>query len=134
MEKIRTESRDIEKYVKRFKDSVFCGFYKEEIKRDMAEYILYEMLNNAYEHGNKKIGKKEITVEWDIEGEILTLSVMDEGDGFIPRIPDLPPPIWQPRGRGLWSIREDAQTLSFNKKANKITVTLAKNGGNYGRL
>ncbi len=132
MEKIKTESRDIEEYVKEFKERIFYDFYKEEIKRDMAEYILYEMLNNAYEHGNKKIEEKEITVEWDIDGEIMTLSVMDEGDGFIPRIPDSPPPIWQPRGRGLWSIREDAQTLSFNKKANKITVTLAQNGGNDG--
>ncbi len=105
---------------------VLAAFFTTDYDRDSAEYVMLEVLNNAWEHGNGKDESKMIEIEWWINCSHLTISVADEGAGFTPAIPAEAPPITQPRGRGLFSIHEIVSSLTFSEQGNQVTLTFRK--------
>lgn len=127
-ERIPGTEQALERYVARFRKEVVERLFWGEPRNSAVEYVFVELLNNAYEHGNKRDAGKAIIIEWELEDGMLTVSVQDEGDGFIPRIPDVPPSHRQTRGRGLWSVRADVHSMTFNEKGNKVTVRFMKEG------
>ena len=44
-----------------------------------------EALSNAYRHGSPDARTNLIYIGWRFSGEVLTVTVKDEGDGFVPR-------------------------------------------------
>jgi len=44
--------------------------------------IMSEAINNAFVHGNNSDKNKSISVEWNLEDDLLTLDVTDCGCGF----------------------------------------------------
>lgn len=127
-ERIPGTEQALERYVARFRKEVVERLFWGEERNSAVEYVFVELLNNAYEHGNKMDAGKAIIIEWEMEDGMLTVSVQDEGDGFIPRIPEEPPSPRQTRGRGLWSVKEDVHSMAFNEKGNKVTVRFMKEG------
>lgn len=74
-----------------------------------------EACTNAMEHGNKLDPALIITVIFEIEDHTVTITVLDQGDGF-----DFEH--WQPsvelmrqRGRGILIMREFTDTLEFGR-------------------
>ncbi len=130
--KVASSRAAIDDFVKKFKNDVLKQFYSSSVKRDMAEYVMIELLDNAFEHGNKKDAAKSIWVESDIKGDKLIASIEDEGEGFSPEIPDKCPSLQALNGRGLWSVRDIASSMDFNEKGNKVTVTFFKMEENMG--
>ncbi|NLI61061.1 MAG: ATP-binding protein [Clostridiales bacterium] len=56
---------------RKYEDAFFC-----------IVVALRELLNNAVEHGNKMDAEKKIICEFSLEGNILSLVVIDQGQGF----------------------------------------------------
>lgn len=123
-QKIANTAAEIEGFVKSYKREVLAPFFVNEEDRDMAEYVLLELVNNAYEHGNRKDPQKKITIEWRADPDKLLIAVEDEGEGWAPHIPETPPPLSELRGRGLWSIRQDAESFEYCNNGKKAIVTL----------
>ncbi len=132
---MRNTEATIREFVNCFKAEVIHVFYSDQYDRDSAEYILQELLNNAFEHGNLRDETKTITIVWEVRSGELELKIQDQGEGFLPRIPDQCPALGEPRGRGLWSIKMDehVSALAFSEGGCAVTVIfLAKeqNNGN----
>ncbi len=121
--KIQNNKKEIGSLIKSYKNDISRLLSNDKTDRDMIIYAISELLDNAFEHGNKKDQKKHITILTDITDTALTISIEDEGDGFVPKIPAQSPPLNVTRGRGLWSVRDIASSLEFNFKGNKVTVT-----------
>lgn len=121
--KIQNCKVTIKEFVKKFKREILKDFLKNKTNCDVAEYVLFELFNNAFEHGNKKDTTKSIFVVSAVNNNLLTVSIEDEGEGFNVNIPDNPPPLNIPRGRGLWSVRQVVSSLNFNLNGNKVTIT-----------
>ena len=78
-----------------------------------------EAVNNAIIHGNKLDESKSVHVKIEIEGDMLSIKVRDEGPGFDYNNiadPTLPENIEKPHGRGLFLIRHLAdETIFYNQ-------------------
>ena len=87
--------------------------------------IFRELVNNAVEHGNKKVDGLEVEVEVAAAGEgRFRITVRDEGSGFDHealdlRLTDDPTQI---RNRGLALVNSFADELVFNDEGNEVTV------------
>lgn len=108
--------------------TVFKGRYLESLAdtpalRDTIEYVVMEAIDNAHEHGNRRDEQKSIVVRCWQEGEFLTFSVLDEGEGFAGTIHEIMPPLTDLNGRGLYSMQAFAHSVSFNDKGNMITIS-----------
>jgi len=130
VEKIPNTKEQINGFLNKFNHRFITLFYNKAVDCDMAVHILRELLDNAFEHGNKKDESKKIKIISEINANILTVSVEDEGEGFTTKIPNKLPPLNIPRGRGLWSIKQIVSSIKFNYKRNKVTVTFLKKEGN----
>jgi serine/threonine-protein kinase RsbW len=85
-----------------------------------------EAVNNAIIHGNGSNEEKSVKILIKIEEKIMTISVEDEGEGFIPAgIPDPTKPenIENLRGRGVFLMSKLADNIQFNKKGNLVIMT-----------
>lgn len=125
VQKIANITAEIEGFIKKFKRDVVTPFFVNEEDCDMVEYVLLELMNNAYEHGNGKDPQKTITVEWRADPDKLRIAVEDEGEGWAPYIPETLPPLNSLRGRGLWSIRQDAESFEYCNNGKKAIVTFS---------
>jgi len=128
-ERIPNSELALERCVSRFRKEVVERLFWGAARNSAVEYVFVELLNNAFEHGNQRDEAKAILIEWELEDGTLTLSVQDEGNGFIPQIPAGPPPLRQTRGRGLWSVKADVHSMVFNERGNRITVQFRKENG-----
>ncbi len=100
------------------------GYPDESIRK--MKIILTELFANAIYHGNKGDHAKKVTVGHTIDNKKVTISIMDEGDGFDPsKVPDptLPENLVKDCGRGIYIVRNYADTLEFNEKGNRVTIT-----------
>lgn len=109
-------------FLARFRATALDLFFSSAEKKDDAEYVLLEILNNAVEHGHHFIEDKKIRIEWTVNTAELAVRVEDEGNGFTSRPPFSGPPAGNPRGRGLWSIQNDVRHLGFNEKGNCVNI------------
>jgi serine/threonine-protein kinase RsbW len=99
------------------------------VKEDYYGKILVstlEAVNNAIMHGNKADMKKFVEIEFIYKRKELFISVEDEGSGFRPdEIPDPTKPenIENLHGRGVFLMSKLADSIEFNKRGNKVTMS-----------
>jgi anti-sigma regulatory factor (Ser/Thr protein kinase) len=100
------------------------GYADESIRK--MKIILTELFANAIYHGNKGDHSKKVIVGHTIDKNKVTISIMDEGDGFDPsKVPDptLPENLIKDCGRGIYIVRNYADKLEFNAKGNRVTIS-----------
>jgi serine phosphatase RsbU (regulator of sigma subunit)/anti-sigma regulatory factor (Ser/Thr protein kinase) len=100
------------------------GYADESIRK--MKIILTELLANAIYHGNNADHTKKVTIGHLIDKQKITISIMDEGEGFDSAVipdPTLPENISKDCGRGLYIVKNYADSVSFNEKGNRITIT-----------
>lgn len=125
------------------KEMILSSTYEEiervdEIARDLQEWAdlnedqfdtvlltLSEAVTNAILHGNKIDPSKNVKVKAQLHGDMLSLSVKDEGEGFDPE--NLPDPLKEENilnegGRGVFLIEQFAEEVSFSENGTKITM------------
>ena len=77
-----------------------------------------EAVNNAVVHGNKLDTNKMVDIEVRTEGQTLEFRIADQGPGFdYENIPDptAPENIEKPNGRGVFLMRQLADTCEFEE-------------------
>ena len=94
--------------------------------RFKVRVALCEALSNAIVYGNGMDPGKQVHVKVHVRGSHVQVSVEDEGEGFDPQ--DVPDPthdtnLENPRGRGLFLIRQLVDDLTFNDRGNSICMT-----------
>ena len=84
--------------------------------------VIDEAITNAMEHGNVWDHNKYVHVMVQADEKQLYVTITDEGKGF--KHPDShDTPILQPRGRGIFIMKQFAKIL-WNKKGNSITMAI----------
>lgn len=116
----------IGEFLENFRNLILNRLFTSSRKKEHIEYVLMEALDNAWEHGNKKDPSREITVGWTITLDFLIISVKDEGTGFHHTFPDTMPPDTNPRGRGLFTMNDLVDAITFNSSGNQITLHIAR--------
>lgn len=84
-----------------------------------------EAVNNAIIHGNKLDESKSVFVKIEINDNILSIKVRDEGPGFDYNNvadPTLPENIEKPHGRGLFLIRHLADETHFYNEGKELEL------------
>lgn len=77
-----------------------------------------EAVNNAIVHGNRLDSNKMVDIKVAVEGPVLEFRISDEGPGFdYEHIPDPTSPenIEKPNGRGVFLMRQLADTCEFEE-------------------
>lgn len=126
IETLDSTDKAIAGFLARFRAAVIEPFFGSAEKKDDAEYVLLEILNNAVEHGHHFNAGKKIRIEWALRAGELAVRIEDEGNGFASRPPFSEPPPGSRRGRGLWSIQADVRHIAFNEKGNCVNVTFER--------
>jgi anti-sigma regulatory factor (Ser/Thr protein kinase) len=116
----------IGEFLEGFKALILNRLFKDTRKKEHIEYVLMEALDNAWEHGNTKDPSRKIIVGWTITLDQLVIFVEDEGTGFRHIQPDTMPSGTNPRGRGLFSMHDLADNISFNTSGNRITLNISR--------
>ena len=104
------------------------------IKDDLYGNVLVsvtEAVNNAIIHGNQLDDNKFISLECDINPNILCFRIKDEGNGFdYEHIPDptLPENIEKPNGRGVFLIKHLSDELNFSDNGSLLEIKFNLNG------
>lgn len=111
-------------FLQYFKEEYLANLSVPAATKDKIEYSIMEAVDNAHEHGNKGSAAKNITIRCWHESDRYIYSVEDEGSGFNGQIPETIPPLSVERGRGLYSIREYTDSVSFNTTGNIVTFTI----------
>ncbi|MBI4890984.1 MAG: ATP-binding protein [Acidobacteria bacterium] len=89
-----------------------------------------EVLINAMKHGNCYDASKQVSLRVAMDGEVLTIEVTDEGEGF--QVADIPDPHLtenrnRPSGRGVMIARTVMDEFSVEKgPAGRSLVRMAK--------
>jgi serine phosphatase RsbU (regulator of sigma subunit)/anti-sigma regulatory factor (Ser/Thr protein kinase) len=100
------------------------GYPDESIRK--MKIVLTELLANAIDHGNRKDHSKKVTIGHIVNRKKAIISIVDEGDGFDPKsVPDptLPENVVKDCGRGLYIVNKYVDSVAFNSKGNRVTVT-----------
>ncbi len=91
-----------------------------------VKLALEESVINAIKHGNQLDSTKQVTIEFSLCDDETVLSVSDEGEGFDPQA--VPDPgqeeyLQSFSGRGLALMRAYMDSVEFNEKGNRVTMT-----------
>lgn len=100
------------------------GYADESIRK--MKIILTELFANAIYHGNQADHSKRVIIGHVIDRKKVTISILDEGEGFDPAsVPDptLPENLVKDCGRGLYIVKNYADSMEFNEKGNRVTIT-----------
>ena len=84
-----------------------------------------EAVNNAILHGNKGDRNKMVTVIISADGNVLDITVTDEGEGFeYSNLPDPTDPknIENLHGRGVFLMRRLADAIEYNGSGNEVKM------------
>ena len=84
-----------------------------------------EAVNNAILHGNKGDINKMVTVNISADGNVLDITVTDEGEGFeYSNLPDPTDPknIENLHGRGVFLMRRLADSIEYNTSGNEVKM------------
>jgi len=84
-----------------------------------------EAVNNAILHGNKGDRNKMVTVIMNADGNVLDITVTDEGEGFeYGNLPDPTDPknIENLHGRGVFLMRRLADAIEYNSSGNEVKM------------
>ena len=100
------------------------GYADESIRK--MKIILTELFANAIYHGNQGDHSKRVIIGHVIDKKKITISILDEGEGFNPTMvpdPTLPENLVKDCGRGLYIVKNYADSMDFNEKGNRVTIT-----------
>jgi len=84
-----------------------------------------EAVNNAIIHGNKTDNSKSVKIGFEYKTQNLTVTVSDEGTGFVPdNVPDPTSPenIENLHGRGVFLMKNLCDQISFNDLGNEVRM------------
>jgi serine/threonine-protein kinase RsbW len=84
-----------------------------------------EAVNNAIIHGNKGDRNKIVTVNVTADGNVLDITITDQGDGFdCNNLPDPRDPeyIENLHGRGVFIMRSLADSIEYNESGNEVKM------------
>lgn len=108
-----------------------AGF--DDDQRHWIGIAVRESVVNAIRHGNRLDTGKRVTVEFSparpSPGELLTITVTDEGDGFDPGAvadPLAPENLLKPGGRGLFLMRSFMDELEHRRLPGGMETRMAK--------
>ncbi|MHC5055476.1 MAG: anti-sigma factor antagonist [Planctomycetota bacterium] len=105
------------------------GHEHEAVSR--AEYAARELLANALEHGCRDQVAPRVEVELRISRSYCKITVEDNGPGFDPeavlaREAEEAADASHPRGRGLLSVKNAVDSLTFGPRGNRVSATLRR--------
>jgi serine/threonine-protein kinase RsbW len=86
---------------------------------------LEEALTNAFKHGNKGDPSKTVRLHCDVESDVVTIDVIDEGSGFDPdAVPDPTESenLEIPSGRGLTLMRAYMTEVQILPPGNRVMM------------
>ncbi|MCC6549826.1 MAG: ATP-binding protein [Ignavibacteriaceae bacterium] len=89
--------------------------------------IITEATTNAIRHANKNNPDKTVGITISREGDLVTIKVKDQGEGFDPdKIPDptTPENLLKDHGRGLFLMKTYAKDVSFNITSEGMEIIL----------
>lgn len=122
----RSELSELE-HLPPFLEEVENTFTMSDDVKARLMLVLSEALTNAILHGNKLDPDKLARVEvWTESNEKLCLKVEDEGSGFDPdKVPDplKEDNLLKPSGRGVYLMREYADSVSYNDRGNILQIS-----------
>ncbi|NUN70398.1 MAG: ATP-binding protein [Bacteroidetes bacterium] len=86
-----------------------------------------EAVNNGIIHGNKNNESKFVTVNVRLEERTLSVTVADEGEGFVPS--SVANPLQEENllntgGRGVFLMKAFMQSVTYNAKGNEVTMVM----------
>jgi serine/threonine-protein kinase RsbW len=94
-----------------------------------ALLVLREALSNAVIHGSGRDAAKTVYCDLSFQGELLTISVEDEGEGFSWRgCQKTPPRPDAEGGRGVCIMQSYSQKMNFNDQGNKVSLDIMCKG------
>ena len=105
---------------------------KHEINSEIYGKILIatvEAVNNSIVHGNKEDVNKFVSVNLNIQGDKIYITVGDEGNGFdYSKVPDPTKPenVENIHGRGIYLMKHLADDVSFNDDGSVVTMEFNK--------
>ncbi len=85
-----------------------------------------ESVLNAMNHGNQNDPSKMVTIKLGISNDVLSIEVMDEGQGFdYDNLPDptAPENLEKTSGRGIFIIRNLSDELEFENNGSKMVMS-----------
>jgi serine/threonine-protein kinase RsbW len=86
-----------------------------------------EAVNNGIIHGNKNDESKFVTVTVRLQDRTLSVTVRDEGNGFVPSAVANPlqeENLLNTGGRGVFLMKAFMQSVSYNEKGNEVTMVM----------
>jgi serine/threonine-protein kinase RsbW len=84
-----------------------------------------EAIVNAVKHGNRADCNKDVTIEYDITPEKISITISDQGGGFEPgnvADPRSGENIYKTGGRGVLLIKSYMDSIEYNQSGNSITM------------
>lgn len=91
-----------------------------------------EAVMNAFKHGHRNLPEASVKVTWSVEPARVTISVEDQGPGFVPDdVPDPTSPelLEKPSGRGLMLMRAYMAKIEYSPRGNKVTMVYERPQG-----
>jgi serine/threonine-protein kinase RsbW len=98
------------------------------VEPDQSHWLVMsvrEAVVNAILHGNREEHDKRVLIEVDLEGSEFVVRIEDEGDGFdLDGLPDptAPENLLRPSGRGIFMMRQFADSIEYSFPAKRGTV------------
>lgn len=88
-------------------------------------FLMREALNNAVIHGNKMNPAKEVEVNFLVEGGNISITIIDEGEGFKWRkiTRQHPASIEKTSGRGVYYLQKYDYNMRYNDKGNILYLS-----------
>jgi len=122
--RITSRSEDIQ-LVEKLIEDVCEGYNVSEDYYGNILVALTEAVNNAIIHGNKCNPDKTIDIHFASKQDQLTFTVKDQGEGFdFTNLPDPTDPenIEKPNGRGVFLMRNLADTVEFTDNGRTVAL------------
>lgn len=88
-------------------------------------FLVREALNNAVIHGNKMSPAKDVELDVQVDGANLSITIIDEGEGFHWREIAKRPPVKpeNPGGRGVYCLQQYGYSMQYNDKGNVLYLS-----------
>ncbi|MBL7917024.1 MAG: ATP-binding protein [Bacteroidia bacterium] len=111
--------------VERVIDDVCEQFKVNEDRYGNILIAVTEAVNNAIQHGNHNNPEKNVTIEYNVDDESVTFSILDEGSGFdYQNLPDptAPENIDKINGRGIFLMKNLSDKIEFDKNGKQVLL------------